>query len=433
MTDFFIFIVLLCLSGFFSGTETAFTALTEYSIASMKAKPKKLDCLRDLVKDKGSVISALLVGNNIVNTILAVYAGVVTNKMVAETNLPPSAGPIIASVVSIIFLLIFGEVLPKQFAVAFAKGWCLNATYMLKFLVFVLKPITITMNYIGKFVLKLLPVEKSDDAPTVDELLLMAENSEKAGNIDSLEKTLMFTSSQLNDLTAADIMVPRNKIVAFKSDVDPTKLYETFQTHFYSRIPVYKNTLDDIIGIFNIKELLKFDYDHPEKFDINNYLTKPIFIPGNVSIGNLMEQMKSSGIHMAVVVNEYGVTDGIVTLENILERIIGLISDEYDDEKDAELVNNSDENNIELEIIGTLSLQDLSKLLEIEFPIEAHHKVTTINGFLTDVKGNFLNEGDEFEHEGYKFKVLSVQRRCAEKIKVTKIKTDKNKEEGKEK
>ena len=136
---------------------------------------------------------------------------------------------------------------------------------------------------------------------------------------------------------------------------------------------------------------------------------------------------------MAVVVNEYGVTDGIVTLENILERIIGLISDEYDDEKDAELVNNSDENNIELEIIGTLSLQDLSKLLEIEFPIEAHHKVTTINGFLTDLKGNFLNEGDEFEHEGYKFKVLSVQRRCAEKIKVTKIKTDKNKEEGKEK
>ena len=421
MFDLFIFIMLLCLSAFFSGTETAFTALNEYSLASMKASQRKISCLKALIDDKASVISALLVGNNIVNTVLAVYTSVVTNKILVKSQfLPPTAAPVIASLISIVFLLIFGEVLPKQFGVAFAKGWCLNSTYILRLLVFILKPITITMNYLSKTVMKMLPVEKKDDAPTIDELMLMAENSEKAGNIDSMEKSLMYSSSQINDLTASDVMIPKNKIVAARSDVKPDQLINIFKTHLYSRIPVYKTTIDEIIGIFNIKECLKLDQEKLSQFDISKYLVKPIYVPGNVTIGNLMEQMKETRIHMAVVVNEYGVTDGIVTLENILERIIGLIGDEYDDESDSPLINKSDKNKIDLEIDGTLSLQDLSKLLSIEFSNEIHHRVNTINGYLTDVKGDFLVEDDEFDYEGFHFKVLKANKHCAEKIKVTK-------------
>ena len=138
-------------------------------------------------------VRTLLIGNNIVNTVLAVYAGVVANKMLIRANIASeAAGPIIASVLSVIFLLIFGEVLPKQFGVAFAKGWCLNSTYVLRFLVFVFKPIILAMNLLSRLVMKMLPVEKPDDAPTVDELMYMAENSEKAGNIDSVEKSLMY-------------------------------------------------------------------------------------------------------------------------------------------------------------------------------------------------------------------------------------------------
>ncbi|MBR4570953.1 MAG: DUF21 domain-containing protein, partial [Candidatus Riflebacteria bacterium] len=165
MTDLLTFIILLCLSAFFSGTETAFTSLNEYSLASMKASPRKLSSLKKLIDDKASVISALLVGNNIVNTVLAVYAGVVANKIIVKSQfLPVSAGPVIASIVSIIFLLIFGEVLPKQFGVAFSKGWCLNSTYILCALVVILKPITFSMNCLSKFVMKMVPVEKKDDA-----------------------------------------------------------------------------------------------------------------------------------------------------------------------------------------------------------------------------------------------------------------------------
>lgn len=422
MTDLLFFIILFLLSGFFSGTETAFTALNEYSLASMKASQKKLNRLRALINDKSSVISALLVGNNIVNTVLAVYAGVVSNKILVESGiLSPIYGPVVASVVTIIFLLIFGEVLPKRFGVAFSKGWCLLSTDILCVLVIILKPITKAMDFLSKIVMKMLPIEKTNDAPTVDELMMMAENSVKAGNLDTIEKTLMYTSSQFNNLTAADVMIPKNKIVAANYEVKPEQLLQIFRTHLYSRIPVYQSSIDEIIGIFNIKECLKLDKDSLSTFDIRKYLKKPIYVPSNVTIGNLMEQMKSSHIHMAVVVNEYGVTDGIVTLENILERIIGLIDDEYDDEQDSELiVRNTNENNLELEIIGSVSLQDLSQLLRIDFPDEVHHKVNTINGYFTMLKGDFIDENDEFDYEGYHFKVLSTQRRCADKIKITK-------------
>ena len=386
----------------------------------MKLSKTKKKLLNKLIKDKQTVISTLLVGNNIINTVLAVYAGVVANRMSA--SLPEGSGPLIASFVSIVLLLIFGEVLPKQFGVAFTKGWCTMSAYIIYFLMLILMPITKAMNWLSKKVMKLLPLSANDDAPTVSELMLMAENSEKAGNIDSMEKNLMFTSSQINDLTAEDVMIPKNKIIAASATVKPTELIQTFKTHLYSRIPIYKNSIDDIIGIFNIKECLRLDPNKFDTFDISKHLKKPIYIPGNVTIGNLMEQMKASRNHMAVVVSEYGVTEGIVTLENILERIIGLIGDEYDDEDDSkELVKQSNEIT-ELEIEGLTSLADISKIINVDFSNEIHHKVNTINGFLIDLKGDFLTEGETFNYKDFEFKVLSIKGKCANMVKITKKK-----------
>ena len=275
------------------------------------------------------------------------------------------------------------------------------------------------MNWLSKKVMSLLPVKKNDDAPSVTEIMAMAENSVKAGKIDSMEKSLMYSSSQINDLKAEDVMIPKNKIVAVKSNVSVSELLRIFKTHLYSRIPVYSTTIDEIIGIFNIKECLKLKPDEEENFDIRNYMIKPIYVPGNVTIGSLMEQMKSTRIHMAVVVSEYGITDGIVTLENILERIIGLIGDEYDDESEDMLITMNNKGTKELEVDGTISLQDLSKELSIDIP-SAKHKVNTLNGYITEEKGDFVAVGEEFIIENYIFKVLSIKGRCADKIRITK-------------
>lgn len=419
MNEIIIFLLLLALSAVFSGTETAVTNVNEYNFSGNDIKPEKKKHLINMTKDKSSYIAALLVGNNIVNTVLAVYAGVVADDILERYGLDPSAGPVVASVVSIVFLLIFGEILPKQFGVAFSKTWCNTLITPLRFLVFILKPITITMNWLSKTVMSWLPVKKNDDAPSVTEIMAMAENSVKAGKIDSMEKSLMYSSSQINDLKAEDVMIPKNKIVAVKSNVSVSELLRIFKTHLYSRIPVYSTTIDEIIGIFNIKECLKLKPEEEENFDIRNYMIKPIYVPGNVTIGSLMEQMKSTRIHMAVVVSEYGITDGIVTLENILERIIGLIGDEYDDESEDMLITMNNKGTKELEVDGTISLQDLSKELSIDIP-SAKHKVNTLNGYITEEKGDFVAVGEEFIIENYIFKVLSIKGRCADKIRITK-------------
>lgn len=418
MFDCIVFIVLLLFSAFFSGTETAFTSLTEYSLASIKISDKKKELLKKLIGDKQTVIATLLVGNNIINTVLAVYAGVVANKM--SDYLPQGSGPFVASFASIVLLLIFGEVLPKQIGVVFTKTWCSISAYPIYILVLLLRPITASMNWLSKTVIKILPAKESDDAPTITELMMMAENSEKAGNIDSMEKNLMYTSSQINDLTAEDVMIPKTKIIAAKSTVKPSELIQIFKTHLYSRIPVYKTSIDDIIGVFNIKECLRLDPTKVDSFDISNYLKAPIYIPGNVTIGNLMEQMKTSRNHMAVVVSEYGVTEGIVTLENILERIIGLIGDEYDDENDSKSLVKKVNGDVDAEIEGLTALAELSRQFDIEFSPETHHRVNTINGFLIDKKGDFLDEGDSFSYEGFDFKVLATKGKCATKIKISK-------------
>lgn len=419
MIDILIFMILLALSAFFSGTETAFTSVNEYSIAADEDDSSVTKILLRLIKQKASVISALLVGNNIVNTVLAVYAGVVANKLMPK-ELPESLGPIIASVVSVVFLLVFGEVLPKQLGVAFSKKWCRWSAYPIRVLVIILKPTIYAMNCLSNFVMKMLPLKKSDDAPTVNELMVMAESSEKAGNIDEVEKTLIFTSSHINDIPAIDVMIPKTKVVAVKSDITKEDLAEIFITHMYSRIPVYDESIDEIKGIFNIKEFIMMEQSN-EPFDIKNHLIEPIFIPGNVTIGNLMEQMKQSRNHMAIVVNEYGITDGIVTLENILERIIGIIDDEYDEENESSPIVQQNEDNSFQEVEGTITLQDISEMLDIEFSDKIHHRVNTLNGFLTDIKGDFLKESDTYEYEGYEFKVLTVKERCADKIQIKRV------------
>ena len=154
-----------------------------------------------------------------------------------------------------------------------------------------------------------------------------------------------------------------------------------------------------------------------------NFMLKTLIMKGviNVTIGNLMEQMKQSRNHMAIVVNEYGITDGIVTLENILERIIGIIDDEYDEENESSPIVQQNEDNSFQEEEGTITLQDISEMLDIEFSDKIHHRVNTLNGFLTDIKGDFLKESDTYEYEGYEFKVLTVKERCADKIQIKRV------------
>ncbi|HPT48542.1 MAG TPA: hemolysin family protein, partial [Candidatus Rifleibacterium sp.] len=332
------FIVLLIFSGIFSCSETAITSINEVSISSLNTNSRRHKFLVELLRNKHSVIAAILVGNNIVNTVLAVYAGVFFDQLFVESGLlSPHLAPMIASVITIVFLLIFGEVLPKHLGVTFSKGWAFFITYPIWVIVKLLQPVTWAMNLVSRMLLKLLPFKGEEGAPTIQEILLMAKISEQAGHIDSFERKLMSKSSRFNDLLAGEVMIPRNQVKGVPLDISLQELLDVFRSDMYSRVPVYKDDLDTVVGVFNFKELFKLDPTRPGDFSIARLMLKPLFIPENVVLGELLERMKSKRTHMAVVVDEYGSMAGIITMEDIVERLFGLIGDEYDGEEPSSM------------------------------------------------------------------------------------------------
>ncbi len=413
------FIILLAISAIFSCSETAITSVNEVSLSSVRGQSnRRQKIVNELVNDKRSVIAAILVGNNIVNTVLAVYAGVFFDQIFVETGmLSEQVAPIVASFITIVFLLIFGEILPKHLGVTFAKGWTYFVAYPLWAIVKVLLPITWAMEILSCMLLKLIPFKGDEQAPTIQEILLMAKISEKAGHIDSYERKLMSKSSRFNDLLACEVMIPRNQVKGVPIDTKLTDLIEVFKNDMYSRVPVYKDDIDQVVGVFNFKELFKLDWKKPEDFSISRMMLKPLYIPENVEIGVLLERMRLKRTHMAVVVDEFGSTSGIITMEDIVERLFGLIDDEYDIEEPQ--VVKSHENG-EFEVQGTISLQDLSGTLRVAFPEEIRRQVNTLNGFLTWIKGDFPKKKEKIVWEKYTFTVKDMDGHRAGKIIIRK-------------
>lgn len=410
------FLLLLLASALCSATETAITSVNEISLASMTNKGvKRQKIVMELVKDKRSVIAAILVGNNIVNTVLAVYAGIFFDQIFVETGLlSASVGPMVASFITIVFLLIFGEIIPKHLGVTFAKAWTYMVAYPVWVAVLILKPITKIMDIFSRMLLRLLPFKgDSEDAPTIQELLLMAKFSEQAGHIDSFERKLMSKSSRFNDMYACDLMVPRNCVKGVPESIGMHDLIEVFRSDMYSRVPVYRGDIEEIVGVINFKELLKLDQTKPENFSASRIMLTPLFIPENVTLGELLEQMRASRTHMAVVIDEHGSTSGIITMEDIMERVFGLIGDEYDVEN-VQAVKKHE--NGEMEVAGNISLQELESALNVVFPEEARRQVNTLNGFLTYLKGDFPKKKEKITWKNFTFKVKELDGHRAERI-----------------
>ncbi|OGK12751.1 MAG: hypothetical protein A2W80_18290 [Candidatus Riflebacteria bacterium GWC2_50_8] len=422
------FTTLLLISAIFSGTETAFTSVNEISMAGYAGKSgRRKKIVLEMLQNKGSVIAAILVGNNIVNTVLAVYAGAFFDQIFVDTGiLSEAVAPVLASVVTIVVLLICGEVVPKHMGVTFAKAWTMAMAYPLWLIVTAMKPVTAAMEIISRALLALIKKPgEHDNAPSIQELLLHAKHSEKAGHIDSIERKLMSRSSKFNDLQVCEVMVPRSNVKGISVDSDLQDVRAAFKTDMYTRVPVYNKSLDAILGVFNFKELVKLEPGDAARFDLRKLMMQPLFVPENVAIGELLERMKLTRKHMAVVVDEFGSTSGIVTFEDIVERVFGMINDEYDVESAGNL--RSHENG-EHEVSGSISLQELGSALTIEFSEDERHQANTLNGLLTFIKGDFLREKDKIVRGNQVFIVKTMEGHVAEKILIKQKETAKPRE-----
>lgn len=321
-----IFIIILVLfSGYFSATETAFTSVnrTKLKLKAQDGNKAAKNALY-LLDRYDKVISAILVGNNLVNITLSVLF-----NNLFETVIPNAAVSGIVSVaVSTVIVLTFGEISPKMIAKENSEKISMAFGYPMRAIMVILYPITILFAGL-KFLLRKIFKSKNDDKITEEELLSMVEEAQEDGSLDMQERELISSAIEFDDAEVEDIFVPRVNVIAVPIDMPMEKIKALFLEHNFSRMPVYKNTIDSIVGM--IHNIDFFTALEKGENSIKNYITPVTIATEHMKISTLLKSMQRQKVHMAVVVDEYGGTLGIVTLEDILEELVGEIWDEHDE------------------------------------------------------------------------------------------------------
>ena len=321
-----VFIVLLVLlSGFFSATETAFSSANRTKL-KVKAQDgnKAAQNAISLIDKFDKLLSAILVGNNLVNITLSVLF----NNIFETAIHNPAVSGVVSVAVSTVIVLTFGEITPKMIAKENSEKVAMAFGYPMKAIMVILYPITIIFAGL-KFLLKKIFKNKSDDRITEEELLSIVEEAQEDGSLDMQERELISSAIEFDDSEVQDIFVPRVNVIAVSVDMSMEKIKELFLEHNFSRMPVYNGTIDSIIGM--IHNIDFFTALEKGEQTIKNYITPVAVATEHMKISTLLKTLQRQKVHMAVVVDEYGGTLGIVTLEDILEELVGEIWDEHDE------------------------------------------------------------------------------------------------------
>ena len=403
-----ILLVLLALSAFFSSNETALMSVNRIRLRSLADEGNKRAAMAlDILENQTpKLLSAILIGNNIVNISASSLA----------TTLAYSFGGYMVSIVTLILtilILIFGEITPKNYATINSEKITLRYIPVFKFLMTIMTPVIFIINLFSRGVMRLMRVDpdEANKAMTEEELRTIVDVSHEDGVIESDEKEMIYNVFDLGDATAKDIMVPRVHVTF--ADVASTydELIDIFREDKFTRLPVYKDSQNNIVGIINMKDLLLYDKD--TEFVIDNFLRKPHFTYERKSISDLLVEMKDSTFNIAIVLDEYGDMAGLITLEDILEEIVGEIHDEYDEKEDDLVQKISDREYI---IEGSMHLDDVNDHLHTELDSEDYD---SLGGFIIEHLDRLPVAGDEvITEEGIRLIVEKLDKNRIEKVHV---------------
>jgi len=401
-----ILIILLAFSAVFSSAETSMTTFNKIRMRSLAdAGNKKAQTLLDITENKKSkMLSAILIGNNIVNLSASSLA----------TTLAYGFGGAMVSIVTAILtvaILIFGEITPKTLATIHADKLALIYTPFIHLLMIITTPIIFFVNGFSNILLRLIHVDpnKKDNTMTEDELRTIVDVSHEDGVIEEEEKEMINNVVDLGDAKAKDVMVPRVHVTF--ADIESTydELIEIFREDKYTRLPIYEETTDNVVGTINMKDLLFFN--DREHFSVRDILREAYFTYEYKSTSELLAEMRQASINIAIVLDEYGETAGIITLEDILEEIVGEIHDEYD-ENEEEFVNKV--NDREYLIEGSLNLDDLNDQLNLELESDDYD---SLGGFIIEHLDRLPEVGDEItSEEGIRMVVETLDKNRIETV-----------------
>ena len=402
-----ILIILVAMSAFFSGTETAYTSFNKNRMKTLAQDGnKRAKSVLDIEERYEKFLSTILVGNNIVNITATTISGIMfANFMQDKAELAPTVSTIVMTVV----VLLFGEITPKTLAKDFAEKYAMSTCGIVKFVMAILTPLTFIFSLWKKLLGVIFKVEENDTV-TEDEIITMVEEAEEDGEIDEHESELIKSAIEFNDLEVDAILTPRVDIVAISSETPIEEILDTYRTSGFSRLPVYEETIDNIVGVIHEKDFNKMLHDGGN--DINEIVHGVICITGGMKISKLLREFQSAKTHMAVVVDEYGGTAGLVTMEDVLEGLVGEIWDEHD-----EVIENIKQiDDVTYIINASCALNDIADICV--FSDEELEANATVNGFVLDNLNKVPEVGDVFDYENFTFEVIKVDGRRAEEIKL---------------
>lgn len=404
-----ILVILLIGSGFFSASETALMSLSKIRIRYMQQEGVKgAKLVSSLIENPNKLLSSILVGNNVVN-----IAATSISTSLFLGLMKGSEGVAVATAVMTILVLIFGEITPKSIAANNSEKVALFVARPIKFIIFILSPIVWIFNLITGFIFKILGLENKGVQPyiTEEELRTMVNVSHEEGVLEIEEREIINNVFQFGDMQAKNAMIQRIDMVAIDVEDSYDEIIELFKNEKLSRMPVYEENIDDIIGILNIKDVIFLDDEEIENFDIKKYIREPFFTYEFKKIAQLLEEMKIEKTQMAIVVDEYGGTSGLITVEDLIEVIVGDIDDEYDDEDDEIQVIKEDEYIVE----GSTKITDVNELIGVRLESE---EFDSIGGFIIGHLNRLPEEEEVVEVDEIRFCIESIDKNRIKKIRI---------------
>ncbi|MCI8630451.1 MAG: HlyC/CorC family transporter [Firmicutes bacterium] len=401
-----ILLILVCGSAFFSASETALTSLNKIKLRNMvEENVKNADKIQKLIDDPNRLLSSILIGNNLVNN-----AAASLTTMIAVSLLGGQSGVGAATMIITIIILIFGEITPKTLASQNAEKVSIGVAKIISGVVIISTPVVKVMNLITNGLIRILGGDTSGKTPTITEaeLKTMVNVSHEEGVLEVDERRMINNVFDFGDSKAKDVMTPRTDMICVEDNITYDEIVSIFKEERFSRLPVYHESVDNIVGILYVKDIIFIDVEH---FKTTDYMREPFFTYESKPISELFSEMRNNRIPAAIVLDEYGGTSGLVTLEDMVEEIVGDIADEYDEqEKEIEVIKED-----EFVVDGSTRLEDVNEMIGLHLESE---DFDTIGGYVIGILGSLPDGGEEVEENGIKIVVEEVDKNRIEKLRI---------------
>ncbi len=392
---------LIMMSAYFSATETAFSSLSKTKLKLMSEENKRARLAYKLSENYDKLISTILIGNNIVNIAVASLGTLLFVHLLGDI------GATVSTAVITVAVLIFGEVCPKSIAKDLPEKFAMFSSPLINLLIYLFAPLNFLFSLLKKLLSKIIKVD-NDNTMSQEELLMIVDEVQQDGVLNEEESQLVHNAIEFSDLKAEDILTPRVDIEAVSIDADRNDIAKLFSETKFSRILVYEDSVDKIVGVIHLKDF--YGESGIIKGDVKDIMTSPVFILQGERIDNVLRLLQKNKSHIAVVLDEYGGTYGIVTMEDILEELVGEIWDEHD-----EVVEEFKAISEDMYVVNSIAtVENFAR----EFDVSIESENVSIGGWVSEMIGKIPEEGDQFEYENLFIRVRSTENHRVSEIEV---------------